>query len=56
MFSSSQWDVEIDFCIGYAQSNQHIFMNILVLLKPFASVISIPLIYLKKILVSLKDG
>ena len=27
-----QWDVEINFCMGYVQSNQHIFMNILVLL------------------------
>ena len=27
-----QWDVEINFCMGYAQSNQHIIMNILVLL------------------------
>ena len=42
-----QWDVEINFCMGYAQSNQHIFMNILVLLKPFAFVISIRLINLK---------
>ena len=41
-----QWDVEINFCMGHAQSNQHIIMNILVLLKPFAFVISIRLIYL----------
>ena len=27
-----QWDVEINFCMGYVQSNQHILMNILVLL------------------------